>query len=193
MELIGFIFIIFCYLACYKSVKNNTSLEKILKERNFTNILSLPNISNVGNRIYLSATKHSMKYLFVRSNLLVSIVNISDTELRNLQEIANKLKFDRIIFYIYDNIIPIELTKKAATYNIELWNKYGQSNFETYNTVKSNTNNSTLANELKKESAPLEHAKNGVIAQDTCHIAPSTTPIIEHPTSFFKKRGPQRL
>lgn len=190
MDILGFIFMIWIF---YKiATSKSTSLETILRTRNFSNIRAVP-IPGKSNRVFLTAQYNSMKYLFVRNFSNSPISYLSHEELQSVQTISKQLNCDRVIFYIYQDSIPIEFTKVAALYNVELWNKIGESNFSSYRATKANTTNSRLAKTLKPETTPFEHRPNGVIAKDTCHIAPSTSPIQENPTSLFKRKGPQRL
>lgn len=185
IEIIIFIFIFYCI---FKSTSNNTSnLEKILTTRNFQNL-------QYSEKYYLTANKHSMKYLFIKNHPFDANINFQANLLQSYNVYAKNQKCDRIIIYYPANQVPLELTKLAATYNIEIWNKAGTSNFNSFRTTKPNSNNSRLASALVKETKPLEHRKNGVIAQDTCHIAPTTSPIETNTRkSILKRKQPQRL
>ena len=185
------IFIIIISYAVYKSeLKSNTTLEGILRKKSFQNITLLP-ITKALPVFFITATKGSTDYLFAKlyNNNSVPLSTI----IQYTHQTASKLKSDRIIIYYNSETVPIELTKIATTYKIEIWNKYGTSNFDSYRTVKPNTNTSRLANTLKEETIPFEHKPNGVIAKDTCHIAPTISPIEENPKTFFKKKETQRL
>lgn len=192
--MVSLIYIFLIYYIVYLLVKsaNAKNLEMILKHRNFKMIHRVSGYRNYG-RVYITATSNAMQYLFVRNGSDAPIKFMSHEELKSIQEFSRKLNCDRVIVYVNEASIPIELTKMAALYNIEIWNKYGDSNFESYRTTKINTNTSNLARTLKPNNAVFEHKQNGVIAQDTCHIAPTVSPIKENPTGFFKKKGPQRL
>lgn len=191
MDILVIIFIIWFF---YKiSTSSSTSgLEKILKDRNFHNITAVYYDKKNG-RAYFTAEHSTMKYLFVRNLTNSPIKYLSHDELQTIQNHSKTLKCDRVIFYIYQDSIPVEFTKISALYNIELWNKVGESNFSSYRITKPNTNTSRLANTLKPETQPFEHKPNGVIAKDTCHIAPSTSPIETNTKTFFKKKNIQRL
>lgn len=190
MDIIILIIIFYCIYVKYTK-NNSTSLEKILKQRNFSNI-RIQSATRPTTNVCITAEKSSMKYLFVKYSRNNNI-NLHSQLMQNIKQISNSLNCDRIIIYYYNYVVPIELTKIAATYNIEIWNRSGTSNFSSYRTVNPNTNNSRLAKTLKPENISFEHKPNGVIAKDTCHITPTTSPIQENPKSFFNKKGPQRL
>ena len=189
MEII--IFIIFIMIIVKSSNTQSQNLELILQKKNFKSIQRLRMYESNG--IYLSAFANSMNYLFIKNANNAPILMMSHNELKSIQDLSRKIKYDRVVIYENLETIPIEFTKLAALYNIEIWNKKGESNFNSYRATNPNTTTSRLANTLKPENAILEHRKNGVIAQDTCHIAPSISPIEEHPSKFFKRKGPQRL
>ncbi len=193
MEII--FFIIFIWILTKAANTNSQTLETILRNRNFKNIQRVKKYDCYGGfgRIFIIAYSNSMQYLFVKNMTNIPITVMSHEELKLIQEVSKKLNCDRIILYVAQTTIPIELTKITALYNVEIWNKNGESNFSSYRVTKANTTSSRLAKTLKPENAIYEHKKNGVIAKDTCHIAPTTSPIQEHPTTFFKKKGPQRL
>lgn len=190
MNILTLIFIIWIFYSIATS--KTLSLESILKSRNFANVHIAP-IPGKSNRVFITAQYNSMRYLFVRNLANSSISYLSHEELQSIQALSKQLNCDRVIFYLYQDTIPIEFTKVAALYNIELWNKFGESNFSSYRVTKANSTESRLAKTLKPETTPFEHRPNGVIAKDTCHIAESTSPIQEKPNSLLKRKGPQRL
>lgn len=184
-----YIFIVIIYKA---SVSQSQNLENILRAKNFDNIQRL-SMYDTNGKTFLKAYSNSMQYLFIKRVDNRPIGIMSHQEFQNAQSLAKTLKCDRIILYVNQAIIPIELSKMAVLYSVEIWNNTGESNFEQYRMIPPTTTSSRLAKTLKPENAIFEHKKNGVIAKDTCHIEPSVSPIQENPTSFFKKKGPQRL
>ena len=194
MSVIITVFFIYLFIGIiYKTAASQTqALENILRNRNFINIQRL-SMYDINGKTFVRAFANSMQYLFVKSINNSPIGMLSHKELQNIQTLAKDLRCDRVILFVNQSIIPIELTKITALYNIEIWNKDGESNFDLYRITKPATTSSRLAKTLKPENAVYEHRKNGVIAADTCHIAPSVSPIQENPTKLLKRKGPQRL
>lgn len=188
IEIIIIFFIFWCISkSTSANTTNSSTLEKILRARNFQNLQYIE-------KYYLSANINSMKYLFITNYPISTNISFQTNLLQSYNVYARKYKCDKIIIYYPAEQVPLELTKLAATYNIEIWNKSGTSNFSSFRTAKPNTNTSRLATKLIKENEPLEYRKNGVIAEDTCHIEPITSPIeTKTKKSIFKRKDPQRL
>ena len=192
-SIISFLFMYIFIVIIYKaSVSQSQTLENILRARNFSNIQRL-SMHNINGKTFIKAYSKSMQYLFVKRIDNGPIGIMSHQDFQDVKSLSKKLNCDRVILYVNQSIIPIELSKIAALYSVEIWNKDGESNFEQYRVIPPSTTSSRLAKTLKPENAIYEHKKNGVIAQDTCHIETTISPIQENPKKFFKKKGPQRL
>lgn len=200
---IVFFYIIFCISAGSATTSSKSSssvlrtnpnfrIEFFLKGYGFTNIKRAP-VPNEPYNLYYTAQKNGSLYLFKVSNS----ANTTENELKNINLIAKSLMADKVacIFKVFNGTTEASL-HMANLYNIELWNYSGRITTVQNQVIiprnKKGSQGSRLAKELKKEYEPLEHYKNGVIAKDNCHITPTTSPIEEHPTTFFKKKT-QRL